>query len=216
MTRPRFDSGMVARSEAVRISERHVMPAPVSLRTASEANAPDATDGENAVHFFAREGQIWLRWTVQILLVVTILTMVTFWFWAVVPATALLIAYGALMFVNAVEKRSDQSPAASVETAAPEADAEAGEVYEDAGAEVAQVMPEVAMPLLKHETKVLSILVGAVLLLAAIMALVFFGGKTMLIAIPFLFAYILLLCLPVWLAAFEDDVEEVSDRLGGE
>ena len=35
----------------------------------------------------------------------------------------------------------------------------------------------------------------------------------MLLAIPFLFAYIMFLTLPVWLAAFEDDIEDESHRL---
>ena len=88
--------------------------------------------------------------------------------------------------------------------------------WKQAETEFAADLPQVGMPLLKHETKAVSVLIALVLILAAVMAGFLFVGTKVLLALPFLFCYILLLSLPVWLAAFEDDVEEVAPQLDGE
>ncbi|MHC5113664.1 MAG: hypothetical protein ACYTGP_04460 [Planctomycetota bacterium] len=174
------------------------------------------TDDEGAVHYFARESQLMLRWVVRCLLVVTAITMVTFWFWAILPATLLVITYLLLLLAREIERRSRRGrPAPEAEVAAPVASA-------SSPAAAAEVKPEdlpagddetVSMPLLKHEVIVISSGVAAVMIIAIVLAAIFFGGAPALLAALFFFAYILLLGGPVWLAAFEDDIEDETHRL---
>ncbi len=68
------------------------------------------------------------------------------------------------------------------------------------------------MPLLKRETLVVSVGILVVLLLAVVMAGLKFGGAALVVAVLFLFAYIVLLTSPVWMAALEDDIEDRTPR----
>jgi hypothetical protein len=189
------------------------MAVPAPLDDPAPTNVPH----ESALHFFAREGQLVLRWTIGALVLITIGTMVTFYFWAILPATLLLVAFLALQLTNVVERRSAHRPDANdtlLETGVVASEAPWTEVAPVAEAAPARDESEtnMAMPLLKHESKVVLIGVLALLVLAALVAGVIFGGVTMLLAIPFVFAYLLILGAPVWLAAIEDDIEDETAR----
>jgi len=174
------------------------------------------TDDEGVVHYFASESQTALRWVVRGLLLVTAITMVTFWFWAILPATLLVITYLLLLLAREVERRSRSATAAS----APAPSVATPEITSSITVE--QVHPEdlpagddetVSMPLLRHEVLVISSGVAAVLIIAIVLATIFFGGPMALLAGLFFFAYILLIGGPVWLAAIEDDIEDETQRL---
>ena len=133
-------------------------------------------EDEGALHFFARESQIFMTWTVRVLLVITIFTMMTLWFWGIIPAMLLMLAGGLLMLINIVERRSNRHPHAvdaetGEEVAASVATAEDETVEESASAD------EVSMPLLWHESKVVVIGLLGIAVLAVILAAVAFAGK---------------------------------------
>ena len=191
------------------------------------ATGLEASAGETALHFYAREGQVVARWAVWGLAVVTVVTMVTFVFWAIMPATLLIVAYLLLLVANAVERRC-RRPGASAPDAGEAVAAEAVVVDDPDAADAAEGRAEVeagrlgepvrpwerarvAWPLLRHETLVISAGVVAVLILATIIAAILFGfGPMMVVAAFFLFAYIMLLTSPVWFAALEEDIEAHS------
>jgi hypothetical protein len=164
---------------------------------------------ETALHAFVHEWQTFLRWTVLLLLVATIATMTTFYFWAIVPATMAAFAYVVLLVTNELERRSDRRGAEGSAGAMGRAESDERTV---AGA-AAEDEHVVAMPLVRHETTVVTVGGLALLVIAAIVAAAIFGGWMMLFAIPFLFAYIVLLGLPAWLAAIEDDIEDEQHKL---
>ena len=179
----------------------------------ASATRVDAPAEDTALHFYAREGQIVARWAVWGLAVITVVTMVTFVFWAIMPATLLIVAYLLLLVANAVERRCRRQDA-------PRDDVLGAEIVTDDSEAAEAALPgpvrpweraTVAWPLLRHETLVISAGVVAALILATILAAVFFGfGSMMVLAAFFLFAYIMLLTSPVWFAALEDDIEAHS------
>ncbi len=171
--------------------------------------------GETPLHYCAREVQVTLAWTVRVLIPVTAVTAITFWFWAIIPAVLAVAAYLALLVTNVVERRSDHRKPGTIS-----ADAAAGGVVvemedeaEDAGRPGWQ-RRTVGWALFKHEVILISIGVAAVFVVALVIAVTLFGKASVLLAALFLFAYILLLSSPVWFAAHEDDIEDSSERLG--
>jgi hypothetical protein len=176
-------------------------------------------ENEGAMHFFARECQLIMRWIVRVLLVVTIGTMITFWWWAIIPATFLLAAYCVLMVCNLLERRFDRHQGevepvdASTAAAAPvTAAARAEETAAEAAPLPEWKKPNFRMSLLRHETIIMGAGVFVVFVIAAALAGLFIGWKTVLFATPFVVAYMVLITTPIWFAALEDDIEhEIMD-----
>ena len=176
----------------------------------------DEARGETALHFCAREVQVTLAWTVRVLIPVTAVTAITFWFWAIIPAVLAVAAYLALLVTNVVERRSDHREPGTISADAAAAGSivvEMEDEAEDAGRPGWQ-RRTVGWALFKHEVILFSIGVFAVFIVALVIALTLFGKASVLLAALFLFAYILLLSSPVWFAALEDDIEDSSERLG--
>ena len=168
---------------------------------------------ESVLHFLAREAQIFLRWTVVGLMIVTVITMVLFNFWAIIPATLLLVSYGLLMLANTAERRAalhERVAQQMAHTDPVELARSKGQPVVDEERHPENEMP---MPLLKHETVMISLGVLVVLVLAAVLAVTFLDWQKVLIAVPFIGAYIILLSSPAWFAALEDDIEEETHRL---
>jgi membrane protein implicated in regulation of membrane protease activity len=165
---------------------------------------------EGFLHYVAREGRWMLRWTMVACVAAIVLCMVSpgFYFVAVVPALVLLGAYAALVFTNVVERRSDKEAhrvLVDSETAIAE------DVVED-HAEDDQLGP-VQTDLIKRETRIAMVIVGAVLLIALGMALIFLPWQATALGAFVLFAYLLLLAAPLWLGWFNDDIELETRRV---
>jgi cobalamin synthase len=175
---------------------------------------PEEVSGEGSLHTLAREGQSIALWTVRVLLVVTIITMVTFWFWAVIPAMLLVVAFLALLVMNVIERRSDRHNVDETKPVAPSVAARTdveGVVHE--GCEEESHDEKVASQVLRHETLIVGAGIAAVVLLAGVLASVFFVGPMIPVAVLFLVAYVAFITTPVWLAAIEDDIEDETARL---
>lgn len=169
-----------------------------------------SAEKEGFLHYVAREGRWILRWTMVVCVIAIILCMVSpgFFFVAVVPALILLGSYAALVFTNEIERRSDTEAhrvLADSETAM-EAD-----VVEN-HAEDHQLAPAQA-DLVKRETRIGLIIVGAVLLVAVGMALIFLPWQATALGAFVLFAYLLLIAAPLWLGWFNDDIEMENHRV---
>lgn len=186
---------------------------------------------ERAVHFYARECQATLRWLVRALILITALTAITFWFWAIIPATFLMITYGLYMIANVIEKRSsdrrlraieereisvgppEAMAATEIERAEAEPLEEEAAVVELGEAELEPPTRDVPMRVIKHETIVVAVAVLAVLILATVLAAIAWGWGLILFAVPVLFVYIILMSWPVWFAALEEDLEHESHEV---
>lgn len=178
-------------------------------------NSRDEARGETALHFCAREVQVTLAWTVRVLIPVTAVTAITFWFWAIIPAVLAVAAYLALLVTNVVERRSDHREPGTIR-----ADAAAGGAVVEMEDEAEDTerpgwqRRTVGWALFKHEVILFSIGVFAVFVVALVIAVTLFGKASVLLAALFLFAYILLISSPVWFAALEDDIEDTSEKMG--
>ena len=145
-------------------------------------------------------------------IVAIVLCMVSpgFYFVAVLPALLLLGSYAALVFTNEVERRSDKEAHRVLidsETAATD------DIMED-HAEDDQLARDTAN-LVKRETRVGLIIVGAVLLVALGLALIFLPWQATALGAFVLFAYLLFIAAPFWLGWFNDDIEMESRRAEG-
>lgn len=165
---------------------------------------------EGFLHYIAREWRWILRWTMVVCIIAIVLCMVSpgFYFLAVVPALILLAAYAALVFTNEVERRSDKEAHSVLmhsETAVVE------DVVEDHAED--DQLPQDQANLVKRETRVALLIVGAVLLVAVGLALVFLPWQATALGAFVLFAYLLLIAAPFWLGWFNDDIEMESRRM---
>lgn len=195
----------------------------------------DPPEGETATHFYAREGEIIFRWTIRVLVVITIVMMAipAIGYFAWIPATLLVVAYGIRLLINTVESRTGfgrvrkvkgTPKAPSAETEKPEAPApepvaerEATEPPAEVAAEPereeapahepAWQRSEFSERLVRHEAKIIGVVIFVVFIIAAIVGIWHLGWKLLLLSVPVVFAYILLLGWPVWFAAIEEDVE---------
>jgi membrane protein implicated in regulation of membrane protease activity len=165
---------------------------------------------EGFLHYVAREGRWILRWTMVVCVIAIVVCMVSpgFYFVAVVPALVLLAAYAALVFTNAVERRSDTEAhrvLVDSETAVMD------DVMEN-HAEDDQLAPAQA-DLVKRETRIGLLIVGAVLLIAVGLAMIYLPWQVTALGAFVLFAYMLLIAAPLWLGWFNDDIELESRRI---
>jgi hypothetical protein len=162
---------------------------------------------EGFVHFVARESRTVLRILVIAALAATVVSMVSLWYIAVIPAIFLLLAYAALLLVREVERRTyepgNSGPPDPVV-------AEHETIHDEPGA---LLNPE-QVKLVARESKTgLWILLGVgviavSLALVAIFTVDLIEPKFLGLAAFVLFAYILLVMAPVWLGWIEDDIED--------
>lgn len=164
---------------------------------------------EGFLHYVAREGRVFLRWTIVVCMIAIVLCMISpgFYFLAVIPALVLLAAYVLLVATSEVERRSDTVAHREFERAETAMETD---VMED-HAEDDQLRPKDAR-IVKRESKTGAAIVIAVLLAATLIALIIFDQKMLAIGAFVLFAYMLFIAAPLWLGWFNDDVEEQSQK----
>lgn len=182
------------------------LPSPRAIETTPEH--------ESYLHLLAREFRAVLRWTVLVSGIVTVVSMFTIFYWAILPALVLLISCCLLGLANEVERRTpgphddpiEQAIAAAEQAAA---DAEADPVQREKKAVNKAVDGKVT-------TTVTEILIGAAVLaviLGAVVAWIFIGWQMLALGAMILFAYILFVGAPVWLGWIEDEAEETQHRV---
>ena len=177
-------------------------------------------EDESASHFFAREGQVILRFTVRLLVLITAIFMISLWLWVAIPVTFLLIAYGLLMLTNVAEERT-RTPAPGSEEHGEMGDeiiaGEAGEVAKERYPQPTFEPPVdaggglLSLAVLKRE--VIIVAIAAVILggIAGGVAIALFGWTLGPLALPVIFAYLVLLGWPVWTAALSADIESHAE-----
>lgn len=168
--------------------------------------APPKKD-ERFVHFLARESRFVLRIVVIGALAATILSMVSLWYLAIIPAIFLLVAYAALLMVREVEHRTEEPGTGAPPTPLV---AEIETIHDEPG----EPLNAEQFRLVARESKaglwiLLGVAVAAICFaLVAIFAFDLISPQFLLLAAFVLFAYILLVMAPVWIGAIEDDIED--------
>ena len=163
-----------------------------------------AAHAESLTHFAAREGQLVLRWVAIGSATATVATMVIFWFWAIIPALVFIASICLLFVADEVEARTTRG--SQPQTALPQTHASA--VSQDESHR-----GEIPMSIVVRESKtalkiVVSIGVAALVLAAIAFGWQWFGFGTLLI-----FAFMIFVTAPVWLAWMYDEIEEETERL---
>ena len=170
---------------------------------------------ESYLHFLLRESRVALQWATILSLIATVALMMTFFFWAIVPAIALLVSYGLLLIANdlqqRVEVRDEKSggPAATVMTLENQT-APAGEVAEPLWQD--EKGPDAVVR--RRLTWIgIEVVIGAALL-ALLAAGLLFQWRIVAIASLVLFAYIIFVMAPIWLGWMEEDMNDEVKRQG--
>ncbi len=162
---------------------------------------------ERFVHFLARESRFVLRILVIGALAATILSMVSLWYLAIIPAIFLLVAYAALLMVREVEHRTEEPGTGAPP---PPVVAERETIHDEPG----EPLNAEQFKLVARESKtglwiLLGVGVAAICFaLVATFAFDLISPQFLLLAAFVLFAYILLVMAPVWIGAIEDDIED--------
>jgi hypothetical protein len=168
-----------------------------------ESGSSPARREESFVHFVAREGRVVLRILVIGSLIATAVTMITFWFWAFVPAVVLLISWGLLLITNDLEERTHvegEMPLDRAEAATPAVPDQSRALH----------LPghEVPDAVFKRESRLgIEVAIG-VGLAALILCGILMPWKLLAIGALVVFAYMLAIMAPVWLGALEDDIDK--------
>lgn len=161
---------------------------------------------ESLVHGLAHDAQVILRIAVLAGVAATILVMMTFWFWAIVPGAFLFVAYVLLLATNLIERRTTHRQA---------------EVVNDAAHTLPVSRPLDDATLMPQQQKVEKVIhhrltwIGvevavAAALLALLLASLVLEWEIVALGALILFAYIVLVSTPVWLGWMEDDVIETE------
>ncbi len=171
----------------------------------SPSTAPRQRE-ESYVHFLARESQLFLEIVIVASIVMTVLLMVTFFFFAFIPVILLLLSYGLLVLANTIERHTEPGQAEH-----------SGGGIEGAVAriEAASKPPSRRTGGIRSETQLrrrlarvtLEILIGAGLL-AFVMASIALPLELTILGVGVLFAYIVFITAPVWLAWLNDETSE--------
>ncbi len=184
----------------------------VSLHSKSQTDVaqPQLGREEGFLHYIAREGRSALRWTLVLCMIAIIACMVSpgFYFVAVVPALILFVAFVLLVLVNEVEARSDVQAHEILER---RETATVVDVVDD-HAEDHQLQP-VQAELVKREGRTIAIILAAVMIIATLIAGIFFNSTVVAIGAFVVFAYMLLVAAPLWLGWIEDDIEIETHRI---
>lgn len=180
------------------------------METTQRMTETEIREREGFLHYVAREGRWFLRWTMIASIIAIIVCMVSpgFFFVAVVPALVLLVAYVLLLLTNEVERRSDTAAHDMLEQAET---AVASDVVEN-HAEDGQVHPKHAH-IIRRESKTGIAIVAAIMVAALLIASVVLDLRVVAIGAFVVFAYMLLVAAPLWLGWIEDDIEVQGDRM---
>lgn len=165
---------------------------------------------ESYTHFLARESQLFLEILIVVSLVMTVLLMVTFFFFAFIPVIVLLLSYGLLVLANAIERRTDSGTQSVVPK----------RVLDDPSTAIAiEDKPRLTAWRIRSDDALrrrlarvtIEILVGAGLL-AFVMATIVLPVELTLLGVGVLFAYIVFISAPVWLAWLNDESSDEERR----
>jgi hypothetical protein len=171
--------------------------------------APVKPHAEGYLHYLARESRSALRWCIALCIVGIVAIMVSpVWFIAFIPAAVMLVCVILLAVANRVERSSD----AAAHTALEYREVAVHDDVIDDMAEAHQFKPH-SMAIMKREGVWAFILIGCVLLGALLVAYVLVPTPLFAIGALVVFAYMLLLCAPALLGAFNDDVEYTTEQL---
>ena len=176
----------------------------VSNANVQPENQSPPADGQPFIHFLAQSSQSFLKVMIVLSLVLTILMMASFFFYAFIPVTVLLISYGLLVLAISIERQTAPPEDAQAELAA---QTQAVEVEVETEAERRfrrgwRIRSESALR--RRLTRVgIEVLIGAALL-AAVLGTAVMPRGTIILGIGVLFCYILLLSSPMWLAWLND------------
>jgi fatty acid desaturase len=181
-------------------------------RDSGEDSVRRTVHEESAVHFFAREAKIVLRWAVLIFGLATVMSMIAFFPLAIVPAIALLASFVLLMIAHRIELRSAQPGDPHDETAEDLERIKREEATATVDPEaIKQERIDEAVERTWHRTAA-GIIVGVAVIALAIAAIIF-GPELLILGGFILFAYMLLVAAPVWLGWLNDEAEGEAERM---
>lgn len=165
------------------------------------------------LHAVARESRAFLRGVVIVLLLATAVTMIAFPFWGIFPAILLLLAYAFLWLANIAEHRSRTGwhIAAREEPELSGVDADEAEGEQEAAAghhETPAAMEEIPMSTLLKESITGAEIVVGVAVASVIVAAMLFHWTLIIVALLFLFPYMIILLAPVWLGWFSRELQD--------
>jgi membrane protein implicated in regulation of membrane protease activity len=180
------------------------------METTPRVTESEVREREGFLHYVAREGRWFLRWTMVACVIAIVICMVSpgFYFVAVVPALVLLVAYVLLLLANEVERRSDVVAHEMLEQAET---AVASDVVDDHADDAA--IDADSAHLIKRESKTVVGIVLAIMIAALLIASLVLDFRLVAIGAFVVFAYMLLVAAPLWLGWIEDDIELEKQRL---
>lgn len=195
----------------------HSSPQSPSIANPDRSPCPGSIGGreESYTHYLARESQVFLEVLIVCSLVATVLLMITFFFFAFIPVIVLLLSYGLLVLANAIERHTATgAPFGAAEEAADVRRAgsdptQAGTVRMTFGKGWGIRSEDALRRRLARVT--IEILAGAGLL-ALVMASIVLPLELVILGVGVLFAYIVFITAPVWLAWLNDETSDEERR----
>jgi Flp pilus assembly protein TadB len=171
---------------------------------------PQEEHQERLSHLLARETQIALELIIVVSIIATVVVFSTLYMFAIIPATVVLIAYGLLMLANTLEKRTRTvgSDAHGPETGPTVVNRSDESIHEDHSVEAHTPEARVQSAVQRCVTRVTIECAAGAALIAVALAFSVLDWKLVTLGIFVLFAYILLVTTPVWLAWLEDDLHD--------
>lgn len=175
----------------------------------SMSQAPEREEG--FLHFIAHGTQWALRWCIILCILGIVMIMVAspgFYFVAVIPAAVMLMCAILLVVASAFERKSDPVAHDLLEHRETAIDHD----LVDDMAEAQQLQPQAAV-VVKRETFWGVAIIGTAVLAALFIAYWFVPTPLFAIGSLVVFAYMLFICAPFLLGAFNDDIEDTTHRL---
>jgi hypothetical protein len=167
---------------------------------------------EGFLHYIAREGRVFLRWTIGICIIAIVGCMVSpgFFFVAVIPALLMLAAFVLLVLANEVERRSDTVAHDALERTEK---ATINDLIENHAED--DQLPAATAHLVRREGRTGIVILVSAMVVAVMIAFIMFDFRLFAIGALVIFAYMLLISAPLWLGWFNDDIEDESRRMEG-
>jgi hypothetical protein len=191
----------------VSASDSTIPVSPVAPELGAGATSGAGGREETFLHFIAREGRLVLRWVVILSLIATAVTMITFWFWAFIPAVILMLSWGLLLMSNDLEERTHiegEIPLDRAEAATPAVPDQSRALHLPAH--------DVPDAVFRRESRLgIEVAIG-IGLAALVICGILMPWKLVAIGALVVFAYMIILMAPVWLGAIEDDIDEQTSR----
>lgn len=183
-------------------------------RDSTGAASREPAHHESALHFFAREAKLVLRWAVFIFGAATVLTFMTFFFFAIIPAIALIASLVLLLIAHSLEQRTVQPGDPHDETAEDQARTKQAAATMPPDLEAAR-KDRVEDAIERKSARMIAGIIVSVAVVALVVAGAIFGRELFIIGGFILFAYMLLVATPVWLGWLNDEAEEEAHRIEG-